>query len=247
MTTLDGKVALVTGGSASIGRAIVERLSEAGAQVAFSYRSSEDKAKALTEELQSKGRNVAAFQADISEVAQIDALFEQALKRFSNLDIVVANAGMPAQAPMLEVTPEGFDQVFRVNARGVYFTLRAAARYVADGGRIINISSSQTVHPAENFSVYAGSKAAPMTSIMSLAQKIGARGVTVNSIVVGPIDAGFLDDAPESYKQRMADASALKRLGTPEDIAGVAAFLASDDARYITGQQIVADGGATHF
>ncbi len=147
----------------------------------------------------------------------------------------------------VDVTEDDFDRVFAVNARSVFFVLQQAARRVRDGGRIINISSSQTIHPAPGFSVYGGSKAAAKTFVEVLAQELGPRAVTVNSVIAGPIDAGFLQAADPAYKDGMAQAAALRRLGTPQDIADVVAFLASADSRYITGQHLVADGGATHF
>jgi 3-oxoacyl-[acyl-carrier protein] reductase len=129
----------------------------------------------------------------------------------------------------------------------VFFSLQEAARRISDYGRIINISSGQTIHPAVNFALYSGSKVAAKLFVQVLAQEIGFRGVTVNNIVAGPVDIGFLENAEADYKNMMAQANALKRLAKADDIADVVAILVRDEARFITGQDIIVDGGATHF
>jgi 3-oxoacyl-[acyl-carrier protein] reductase len=244
---LQGKVAIVTGGPKSIGAAIARALAGRGVAVVVNYRSSATQADALVEELRDGGGRAAAVQADVADVADLRRLFDETERLFGAPDIVVANAGVPAQEPLAQVSEAQYDAVFAVNTRGVFFTLQEAARRISDGGRIINISSSQTVHPAERFAVYAGSKAAPKLFVEVLAQELGSRQVTVNSVVAGPIDAGFLDKAPADYKQRLSKASPMGRLGTPEDIADVVAFLASDASRWISGQHLVVDGAATGF
>jgi len=243
---LTGAVAVVTGGARSIGRGITERLARQGATVVVNYRSSGREANATVAAVQAAGGRALAVQADLTDPEQIGSLFDVAAEH-GHVGVVVANAGVPSRAPVVDVIEADYDGVFAVNARSVFLVLQQAARRLSDGGRIINISSSQTVHPAPGFAVYAGSKAAAKTFVEVLAQEIGPRGITVNSVVAGPIDAGFLDGAEDTYKDAMAQASALRRLGTPQDIADVVAFLASQDSRYVTGQHIVADGGATHF
>jgi len=244
---LTGAVAVVTGGAKSIGRAIVRRLAAEGAAVAVNYRSSAAEANQTVQAVRDAGGAALAVQADLADPTAIAALFDRVQDEFGHIDIVVANAGVPSMSSVVDVTPQQYDRVFEVNTRSVFFTLQQAARRVRDGGRIISISSSQTVHPAPGFAVYGGSKSAAKTFVEVLAQELGPRGTTVNSVVAGPIDAGFLDGADPAYKAGMAEAAALRRLGTPEDIADVVAFFASADARYITGQHLVADGGATHF
>lgn len=241
------KVALVTGGTHSIGGAIVHKLATAGAKVAIHYHSSEEAANNVVQELRTKGAEVASFQADLSDLQALEDLFKEVSSHFGSIDVFVANAGVPAQGQLLEVTPEDFDRVFAINTRSTFFCLQQAAKHLSEGGRIINISSSQTVHPASGFSVYGGSKAAAKLFVEVLAQELGERSITVNSVVAGPVDSGFLDAAEQSYKDRMASANAFGRLATPEDIADVVAFLASESSRWITGQHIVVDGGATHF
>lgn len=243
---LAGSVAVVTGGAKSIGRAISERLARQGARVVINYRSSAEEAADTVAAIEDRGGTAVAVQADLTRVEEVRRLFDAAARE-GTIGIVVANAGVPARAAVLDVTEHEFDAVFAVNTRSVFFVLQEAARRVRDGGRIINISSSQTVHPAPGFAVYGGSKAAAKTFVEVLAQELGPRGTTVNSVVAGPIDAGFLASADQDYKDGMAEAAALRRLGTPDDIADVVAFLASTDSRYLTGQHLVADGGATHF
>jgi len=246
-SNLQGRVALVTGAAKSIGRAIAERLAQNGASVVINYQSSHDEADQAVAAIKAAGGTAVAVQADITQVPDIQRLFQETLRRFDQLDIFVANAGVPSREPFVEVTEAQFDKVFAVNTRGVFFVLQEAARHVADGGRIINISSSQTVHPAPGFAVYAGSKAASKLFVEVLAQELGPRRVTVNSVVSGPTDSGFLDKADSDYKQQLAQSSPFGRLGRPDDTADVVAFLASDESRWITGQQVVVDGGATHF
>lgn len=247
MKPLAGKVALVTGASRGIGRAIALRLAGDGARVIVNYSGSEDKARAVVQQIRAEGGQAQALQADLTRVATIQNLFGTVLKQFGRLDILVTNAGVPSREPLTAVTEAHFDEVFAVNTRGVFFCLQEAAKSIADQGRIINISSGQTIHPAENFALYAGSKAAAKLFVQVLAQEIGSRGVTVNNLVAGPVDVGFLENADAGYKTTMAQASAMKRLATAEDIADAVAVLASGDARFITGQDVVVDGGATHF
>lgn len=155
---LEGKVALVTGASQSIGRAIAERLSRDGARVILHYRSHEQEAQEVVSALHAQGRTVLALQADLTDTGAIRHLFQEGLAQFGHLDIVVANAGVPLRSPIAEVTEEQFDRVFAVNTRSVFFTLQEAARHIESGGRIITISSSTTVYSAPGLAVYVGSK-----------------------------------------------------------------------------------------
>ena len=245
--TLLGKVAIVTGSSRGIGRAIAERLARDGARIVINYASSEAKAQQVRQSIEQAGGQALLVRADVSRTNEITALFQQTLTEWGRIDIFVANAGVPSREAFTQVTEDHYDQVFAINTKGVFFALQEAARHVSDGGRILNISSGQTIHPAENFALYAGSKAAAKLFVQVLAQEIGYRGVTVNNLIAGPVDVGFLENAEAGYKTTMAQASALKRLATAEDIADAVALLVSGDARFITGQDIVVDGGATHF
>ncbi|GCE09159.1 SDR family oxidoreductase [Dictyobacter aurantiacus] len=241
---LKGKVALVTGASQSIGRAIAERLSRDGASVILHYRNHEHEAQQAVEAIRAQGGTVLALQADLTERGAIEHLFEEVHGHFGRIDIVVANAGVPHRMPIIEVTEEQFDQVFAINTRSVFFMLQEAARRVEPGGRLVVISSSTTYYPTQGVAVYAGSKAASKLFVEVMAQEIGQRQVTVNSVLVGATDSGFLEEYPLEEKQRIAQSSPMGRLGTPQDTADVVAFLASYDARWISGQHILTNGAA---
>jgi 3-oxoacyl-[acyl-carrier protein] reductase len=182
----------------------------------------------------------------VSSVPDIERLYDAAAEEFGRIDIVVANAGMEkVNIPFTDVTEEDFDLLWRVNTKGPYFVLREAARRIADHGRIITISSNTTTVPQVGVALYGTSKIAMSYLVRVAALELGARGVTVNTVVPGPIDnAGiFTDPSNDEYKQSLIDMIPIGRLGTPQDVAAITAFLASDDAGLITGQQIVADGG----
>jgi 3-oxoacyl-[acyl-carrier protein] reductase len=182
----------------------------------------------------------------VSQVDGIQRLYDATVDEFGQVDIVIANAGMErVNVPVADVTEEDFDLLFRVNTKGPYFVLREAARRIADNGRIITISSNTTTVPQLGVGLYGTSKVATAYLARVLALELGPRGITVNTIVPGPIDGAgiFTDPANDEYKQGLIAMVPIGRLGTTEDVAGIAAFLASDEAGLITGQQIVADGG----
>lgn len=245
MSQLDGKVAIVTGSSRSIGAEIARRLSQDGAMVVINYRSDKEGASEVADEVMDTGGEAITVQADVSETDDITNLFDTTVDRFGQVDIVVANAGIqPPASPISEVTEEEFDRVFGVNTRGIFLVLQEAANHLEDGGRIINIAPSRTVFPRAGLAVYGGSKTTPKFFAKVLAQELGDHDITVNSVVSGAVDAGFLEDADDDFKQELAAKSPLGRLGFPGDIADVVAFLASDDGRWITGQEILVNGGA---
>ena len=250
---LEGKSALVTGAPRSIGRAIAERLAERGAAVAVHYHNREDEADATVKALEEGGARSVGIHADLTDVREIEGLFDEAGRALGGLDIVVANAGVTS-APTLvaEVDEEEFDRVLAVNTRSVFFVLREAARRVRDDGRIINVSSSTTWNPQAGYAVYATSKSGPNSTVRVLAQELGPRGITANSVVVGPVADGFLAadsavvvNAPEGALDRLAATNPAGRLGTPEDAAGVAAFLATPEAGWVNGQLILVNGGGS--
>jgi 3-oxoacyl-[acyl-carrier protein] reductase len=243
---LDGKVALVTGSSKGLGRSIVLRLAEAGADVIINYSRDEASADEVRKAAEAQGVRTLVVRADASRVEGIQQLFDAAITEFGRIDIVVANAGMEkVNVPVAEVTEEDFDLLFRVNTKGPYFVLREAARRLADNGRIISISSNTTTVPQMGVGLYGTSKVATGYLARVMALELGPRGITVNTVVPGPIDGAgiFTDPANDEYKKSLISAVPIGRLGTPQEVAGVTAFLASDDAALITGQQLVADGG----
>ena len=239
---LAGKVALITGSSRGIGRAIALRLGRAGASVVVNYNHSSDEAEEVVAYLQADGGQATAIQADVSELTEITRLFQQTEDFFGGIDIVVNNAGAYLSKPLVDVTEEEFDQVFKLDTKGTFFALREAARRVRDGGRIINISSGQTAIPNPNQSVYAGSKAAVEQFGQALARELGSRQITVNNVLAGVTETDSLD-IPDQVKQFFLQRTPLGRLGQPDDIAEVVGFLVSSGGGWITGQNIQAGGG----
>ena len=235
--TLTGKVAVVTGGSRGIGRAIVRRLARDGARVVFSYRSDKAAADALARE----AGDAVAVRADQEDLASLDALFGPVA---DGLDILVNNAAVIAPAPIADITPELFDQAMTVNAKFPLLAMGRAAPLLRDGGRIVNISTLNTTLPGPGIALYCASKAALEQFTRVAAIELGPRGITVNSLSPGATDTELLRASnPEQALEQAAAVTPLGRLGKPEDIADVVAFLAGPDARWITGQNIPATGG----
>lgn len=242
---LDGKIALVTGASRGIGRAVALRLAEDGASVAVNYKSNADAAEIVVTAVKDLGAEAIAIQADMADVTQIRRLFSQTLHVFGGLDILVNNAGTASFAPIVDVDESMFDSLFAANCKGVFFAMQEAARHLRDGGRIVNISSGITILGGPGGSVYAGTKGAVEQFTMAVAKELGGRGISVNTVSPGGTETDLLDEAvPKEFHAVMAGNSAFGRLGQPDDIADVVAFLCSEGGRWITGQNIRATGGA---
>lgn len=237
MQNLKGKTALVTGASRGIGRAVAERLAADGARVAVHFVESGAEAQAVAAKI-----GGFALQADIGKSAEVRRLFAQAQDKLGSLDILVNNAGIAIFKPVSETTEDEYDRMFAVNAKGVFIALHEAARCMRDGGRIINLSSGATVMGTANGAIYCGSKAAVEQFTRALARELGPRGITVNTVSPGFTETDMLNQFPH-LTQIGPGMSAFGRLGTPPDVADVIAFLASDDARWLTGQNIQASGG----
>lgn len=239
-----GKVALITGSSRGIGKAIALRLGQDGANVVVNYAGSADKAQEVVATLEAKGGKAIAVQADVSKVADIQRLFEQTLEHFGQVDILVNNAGITFYKLITEVTEADFDKIFATNVKGTFFACQQAAQHLADGGRIINFSSTLTAVMLPTYGTYAATKGAVEQITRVLAKELGGRGITVNVVSPGPTDTElFGADKTEEQKNRFAQMSAFGRLGEAQDIADVVAFLASEEARWITGQNIRVNGG----
>ncbi len=241
---LSGKTALVTGSSRGIGRAIAERLSHHGVAVAINYVSNSGKAEEVVAGIVSNGGSAVALQADVSRLKDIQQLFDRALEHFGRLDILVNNAGIRISKNVVDFVEEEFDRQFAINVKGTFFSCQQAARRLSDNGRIINISSAVTRMMLPGYAVYSASKGAVDQITRVLAKELGERQITVNAVSPGPVDTElFRDGKTKEQVQEMAQMAALKRIGNVNDIADVVSFLASDDARWITGQTIHVNGG----
>lgn len=240
---LSGKTALITGGSRGLGRAMVERLASDGADVFFTYRSDAAAAQAVLDATAAAAGAVQALQADLSTVAGVAALFS-ALPEDTGLDVLVTNAGVIQSRPFAEVTEADFDRIFDLNVKGVFFTIQAALPRLRDGGRIVTIGTGLTRIVMPQYIAYSAAKDALGSLTRLLAQELGARGITVNTVAPGAIDT---DMNPwlktDAGIAQMSGMTALGRVGHADDVADVVAFLASADSRWVTAQRIEVSGG----
>ena len=239
---LHGKTALVTGASRGIGRAIAERLAQDGASVVVNYHRNLAAAESLVASITGAGGKAIAVQADASKLEDLKRLFDTAQTEYGSLEIVVLNPGNFLMKPLLEVSEAEFDQVFSLNAKGVFFGLQEAAKRISDGGSIISLSSGVTAVSGEGSSVYAGSKAAAEKFTVALAKELGARGVTVNTVSPSITNTDGLV-VPQAMIDRMKSMIPLGRIGEPEDIANVVAFLVGPQGHWVNGQNIRVNGG----
>jgi 3-oxoacyl-[acyl-carrier protein] reductase len=243
--SLASKVAIVTGASRGIGRAIAESLAAAGASVVVNHRDSAAQAAETVAAIERAGGRATAIQADMESIADIQRLIETTIKTFSALDILVNNAGVGNRTAMADMTQKEFDWTMAVNARGPMFAIQAAVPHMRDNGRIINISSCGT-HIAQItglLAVYQMSKGALEQLARCYMKELGARGVTINTVLPGFVETELASDTPQEYKDALIARTALRRLGTAEEIASVVCFLATDAARWITGESIQVSGG----
>ena len=240
MASLSGKVAIVTGASSGIGRAIAERLAEDGAIVVVNYNHSGEKAEQVVTGIQAKGGKAVAAQSDMSLVIEVRRLVTETVKQFGRLDILVNNAGRFMPKPLLETTEADFDHIIALNAKGPYFAMQEAAGVLKEGGRIVNISTDGTHLSFPGATAYLGSKGALEQYTKGLAQELAPRDITVNTVSPGFTETGMMTD---QFRQIGIQMSPLKRLGLPKDIADIVAFVVSEEARWLTGQNIHASGG----
>ena len=243
MPILTGKTILVTGSSRGIGAEVARQLAAAGAQLIINYTGSQAEAEQVVATIEAAGGEAIAVQADVSQPDQVARLFDQALAHFGKLDVLVNNAGIMITKLLKDTTDEDFTQQFDVNVRGTFNTMREAATKLAEGGTIINFSSSVNRVMLPTYSTYVASKSAVEQLTRVFAKEMGSRNITVNSISPGPTDTElFTDGKPQEAIDRAASLSAFNRLGEPADIAKVVVFLASDAAKWISAQNIGING-----
>jgi len=247
MNALTGKVAVVTGASRGIGRATAERLAEDGASVVVNYATSAEEANGVVEAIEAQGGKALAIQADLAKLEDIRRLFREAIGRLNRLDIFVANAGYSCFKPMEETTEEDFDRTYSLNAKGTYFCLQEALRHMVDGGRIVCVSTIGTVLNLPGGSCYFGSKSAVEQFCRVLAKEVAQRNITVNVVSPGFTETKMMSDIFETMDadvpRQLIEMTPLRRFGQPEEIAEVIAFLVSERGRWVTRQNIAADGG----
>ncbi len=247
MGNLSGKTALVTGSGRGIGKAIAERFGKLGANVIVNYSASKEPALATVEAIQKNGAEAIAIQADLARVDEIYRLFAESMEQFGQLDIVIANAGIElVNQAVVDFTEEDFDRLFNVNTKGTFFTLQAAAKHVADNGRIIYVGSSNTKLPRPGYGLYGGSKLAPQYLVEVLAKEIGARGITVNSILPTATEGAGVsaNEVRPQVRDFIKNNNPMQRMATLEDVANAAEYLAGDLSAYVSGQHLLLSGGA---
>ena len=242
---LKGKCAIVTGAAKGIGKAIALKLASLGANIVLNYRSSEEKAIETENEIKALGVEVLRVKGDISNISDVENLVNTAKEKFGKIDIMVNNAGITKDTLILRMKEEDFNSVIDVNLKGVFNCLKTITPVMVrqKSGKIINLSSVVGIAGNAGQVNYAASKAGVIGMTKSLAKEIGARGITVNAVAPGFIETDMTEGLGEKFKEETKKAIPLKRLGKPEDVANVVAFLASEDADYITGQVIQVDGG----
>jgi 3-oxoacyl-[acyl-carrier protein] reductase len=242
MKSLEGKIAIVTGGSGGIGSAICERFAQEGAKIAVHYSGHADKAEEVANRIKDKGSKAIAIQANLSQGEEVSKLFDTAQQHFGGLDLVVNVAGTGVGGAIADMDEANFDKVFGLNAKGAFFCMKEAARRLNNNGRIVNISSGLVIRPMPGFGLYCSSKAAVELMGKVLSMELGDRGITVNTVSPGPTETEMFANSGDDPKSAAAQSS-FNRLGKPEDIADIVAFVVSEKCRWITGHTFQASGG----
>ncbi len=242
---LDGKVAVVTGAGRGIGRAIAIKLASQGATVIVNYNGSEEKAQEVVKEIEAKGGVAEAMKCNVSDYESAGVFFDGIIKKFGKLDILVNNAGITRDNLLMKMSEEEFDAVINTNLKGVFNCMKHVSRQMIKqrGGRIINISSVSGVLGNAGQANYSAAKAGVIGITKSFAREASSRGITVNAVAPGFIKTDMTEVLSESVKTATLDQIPMKQFGTADDVAGAVAFLASEEAGYITGQVLCVDGG----
>ena len=243
--TLDGKVALVTGGSRGIGKAIVLALAGAGADVAINYAGNIAAAQEVASEVEAMGRKAVLVQGDVADTTVATGIIEKVVTELGKIDILVNNAGITRDALLVRMKEEDWDAVLTTNLKGVFNCTKAAVKYMMKqkSGKIVNISSVVGVTGNASQANYAAAKAGCIGFTKSVAKELGSRGINVNAIAPGLIATDMTKDLPEKVLKEMESGIPLKRVGEPKDVANAVLFLVSEEAAYITGQTLNVDGG----
>ena len=242
---LEGKIALVTGAAKGIGRAIALALAADGATVIVNYNGSAQKAEAVVDEIKALGKDSEAYQCNVANTADVDAMIKDVIKRYGSLDILVNNAGITRDNLIMKMSEEDFDAVMEANLKGCFNTFKAVSRQMLKqrAGRIINITSVSGILGNAGQANYAASKAGIIGLTKTMARELASRGITVNGIAPGFVDTEMTQVLSDEVKEAATKQIPLGHFGKPEDIANMAAYLASEKAAYITGQIISVDGG----
>ncbi len=242
---LEGKIAIVTGGSRGIGREIALTLAGYGATVVVNYNGSKEKAQEVVDTLKSQGKEAIAIKASVSDSKEVESMIKEVMDQFGRIDILVNNAGITKDNLMMKMTEEDFDAVIDTNLKGTFYCMKQVYRIMLKQryGRIINMSSVTGVIGNAGQVNYAASKAGVIGMTKSLARELGSRGITVNAVAPGFIETEMTDVLSDKVKEEIANQIPLKRMGAVKDVAETVAFLASDKASYITGQVLHVDGG----
>ena len=245
MSDLTGKIALVTGGSRGIGRAICLELASRGATVVVNFNSNGDAAREVVTEIEAIGGTAQTWQADVSNEEQVKAMFKSITDNHGTIDILVNNAGMTRDNVIMLMNPDDFDAVINTNLRSTWLCCKTAVRTMMRKrtGAIVNITSVVGIAGNGGQTNYAASKAGIIGLTKSLAKEVAVRGINVNAVAPGFVGTDMTSDLSDDIKAKAVEAIPLGRMGSPEDIAKAVAFLASPDASYITGQTLVVDGG----
>ncbi|WP_372724709.1 SDR family oxidoreductase [Novipirellula sp.] len=242
----NSKTVIVTGGSGGIGAAICRNLANADWNTVVHYHRDRDAAEKIVDEIKAAGGRAIAAKCNLSDEQQVAELFDAANAEFGKIHGVVACAGVGGGGPVVESSLDDFQKLLSVNVVGTYLTIREAARRIEEGGRIVFVSSQLAERPREGTGLYSATKAAIDAMIVSMSRELGARRITINSVRPGATEPGMFANSSEERKAYFRNLSPFKRLGHPDDIAGVVEFLLSNDARWITGQHLRVDGGASN-
>lgn len=244
MNTLNQKVILVTGASRGIGATIARKLADAGAKVIINYAGGKEPAEQVVSAIKQNGGDAIALQADVSKADEVKNLFDAAIAHYGKIDVLVNNAGIMITKLIKDTTDEDFTRQFDINVKGTFNTMREAATRLADKGSIINFSTSVNRIMLPTYGTYVATKAAVEQLTRVFSKEVGSRGINVNSVSPGPTNTElFTKGKSEEAINRLASLSAFNRIGEPEDIAHIVLFLASDEAKWITAQNIGVNGG----